>query len=729
MIDGIGGAKPECVVQVLLPLALHGAYSYLARDQLAPGTVVTVPLGKRKITGVVWTSSGDNKIPDRDRLRAIYNVVDGKPLPEDLVKFVDWVAAYTISSPGSVLRMVLRVPEALGAPRQMTGYRLGNVRPDRMTSARSRVIELLAEGRTLTRSDISQRASVSSSVVKALMEMGTLTPFDLPALAPFLPPDVNAPGPQLSPCQTDAALHLCSEVLKGQHSTYLIDGVTGSGKTEVYFEAMATALQKGHQVLLMMPEIALTTEFLGRFERRFKAPAAEWHSGLSRQERERVWRGVSNGAVGAVIGARSALFLPFCNLGLIVVDEEHDAAYKQSEGVIYHARDMAIVRAMLASAPAILVSATPSLETYVNAKQGKYGQVDLPNRHGGALVPHISLSDLRTQPPETGRWLNEDVMAALEETLEAGDQSLLFLNRRGYAPLTLCRTCGFRLECPACDSWLVEHRFQLRLKCHHCGFSAPVPILCPYCGKEDNLVPCGPGVERIVEEIAERIPSARRAILSSDHLQSLSTMRDVVASIKERKVDILVGTQLVAKGHHFPNLTFVGVVDADFGLTHGDLRASERCYQLLHQVSGRAGRETRPGRVLLQTHMPEHPVLQALVSGGRDAFLQREAEMRREAGLPPFGRLVALIVSAPGAVEVRNAAQMLARGRPHEEGITVLGPAEAPLSVVRGRHRMRFLIKANRNVQVQLSVRRWLEGVKTPSSVRISIDVDPQNFL
>jgi primosomal protein N' (replication factor Y) len=719
----------ETVVQVLLPLALEGAYSYLSEGPLAAGRLVRVPLGPREVTGVVWPGRADAGVPERTRLRPVLQVLDTPPLPDDLVRFVDWVADYTVSPPGSVLRMTLRVPEALGPERRIAGVRLTPARPERMTPARARVIELMAEGQTLTGGDVVRMAQVSASVVKGLAASGTLETVELPALAPFPAPDAALPPPDLSPAQGAAAARVREIVARRAHRTVLIDGVTGAGKTEVYLEAVGEALRLGRQAVILLPEIALTAEFLARFEARFAAPAAEWHSGLARRERERVWRGVASGAARVVIGARSALFLPFGALGLVVIDEEHETAFKQEDGVIYHARDMGVVRAMLASAPAILASATPSLESHVNAEQGKYERLSLPERHGGAAMPAIRAVDLRERPPERGRWLGPDLVAAIGETLAAGEQSLLFLNRRGYAPLTLCRKCGFRLECPQCDAWLVEHRFHRELRCHHCGYAGRVPERCPYCASEHSLVPCGPGVERIVEEVAERFADARRAILSSDHLTGIGAMREVIAAIKAREVDILVGTQMVAKGHHFPNLTLVGVVDADFGLAHGDPRTAERTYQLLHQVAGRAGREGLAGRALLQTHMPEHPVLDALVHGGRDAFYEREAAMRQEAGLPPFGRLVALIVSAPGGEQAGQAARQLVRAKPHAQGIEVLGPADAPLAVIRGRHRVRFLVKARRGAPAQDFVRRWLARVKLANQVRVTVDVDPQSFL
>ena len=570
---------------------------------------------------------------------------------------------------------------------------------------------------------------MSDGVVRGLIEAGSFEAVDLPTEAPFPEPDIGLRGKALSAEQSAAAARLRQRVEEGRFAALLLDGVTGSGKTEVYFEAVAEALARGGQALILLPEIALTSQFLDRFEARFGCRPAEWHSELSQRERRRVWRGVAEGRARVVVGARSALFLPFSHLGLIVVDEEHEAAFKQEEGVIYHARDMAVVRASLGQFPVILSSATPSLETVVNAEQGRYERIALPERHGAAELPRIVAIDMRGEPPERGRWLSPRLVSEIAEALSRGEQAMLFLNRRGYAPLTLCRTCGHRIECPQCSSWLVEHRFRRELVCHHCGYTAPVPKACPSCGAEDTLVACGPGVERIAEEVAELFPEARAAILSSDNLRGPQSHEEVFHAIEAREVDIIVGTQIVAKGHHFPWLTVVGVVDADLGLENGDLRAAERTFQLLQQVAGRAGRAERPGRVFLQTYMPEHGVMRALVSGDRDAFLKREAEARERVGLPPFGRLVGVVVSSENAAQAQKFARDMARAAPRAEDVSVLGPAPAPLALLRGRTRLRFLVKAARNVNVQAYMQAWLGEMKVPGSIRVSVDIDPYSFL
>jgi primosomal protein N' (replication factor Y) len=510
----------------------------------------------------------------------------------------------------------------------------------------------------------------------------------------------------------------------------LLDGVTGSGKTELYFEAIAAALAKDKQALVLMPEIALTSHFIARCQQRFGAKPAEWHSGVSAPTRGRVWRAVAQNEAKLVVGARSALFLPFPELGLIVVDEEHDAGYKQDERVTYQARDMAVLRGSLGEIPVVLSSATPSIESLVNAAQGRYHYIKLEQRYKAARLPDIAAIDMRATPPERGKWLSPVLIEAIGETLARGEQALLFLNRRGYAPVTVCRKCGFKFECPNCSAWLVEHRFRRRLECHHCGTFVPIPETCPNCGAEHSLVPCGPGIERIDEEIAGLFPDARRALLSSDLTPSVSDLRETLREIEDREVDIVIGTQLVAKGHHFPGLALVGVVDADLGLAHADPRAAERTFQLLNQVTGRAGREAIPGRGLLQTYMPEHPVIQVLASDDRDAFLAREIEARKAAMLPPFGRLAALLVSASSRDAAESYARTLARAAPAAQKIEVLGPAEAPLAVIRGRFRFRLLVKAAREADLQAYLRLWLSEMPKPKGdVRLNVDIDPYSFL
>lgn len=720
------------VVPVLVPLPVPGAYSYAVPEGLAvePGSVVQVPVGPRKLIGVVWDGENDDRL-DPKKLRPITLAFDCPPLSKEMRDFIDWVANYTLSPPGLVARMAIRAPAALEPEPMVEGLRYLGGPPERLTPARTRVLDLAnQEDIPWTRSGLAHAAGVSLSVIDGLTAQGI---FETVFLAP--PPVVARPdpdyiAPRIEGPQKKAAEEIVDSIRTGGFSTSLIDGVTGSGKTEVYFEAIAETLRRGKQVLILLPEIALTASFLERFQDRFGAKPGEWHSDLSPRMREKVWRGVVTGEVQVVAGARSALFLPFENLGLIIVDEEHDPAYKQEDRVFYNARDMAVVRARIGDFPIVLVSATPSVESQVNGLSGRYNTVHLPTRFGDAAMPDLHLIDMRRHPPERGGFLSPVLIRAIAKTIGRGEQALLFLNRRGYAPLTLCRVCGHRFQCPQCSSWLVEHRFKNQIQCHQCGYSEPTPEACPECGTLDHLVACGPGVERIAEEVEKHFPDARTIVMSSDLLGGVKRMRLELEAIAKGDADIVIGTQLVAKGHNFPLMTLVGIVDSDLGLSNGDPRAAERTFQLLSQVTGRAGRTGRKSHGLLQTFQPQHPVMQAIVSGDASAFYEREIAEREKAILPPFGRLASLIVSADTRADAESHARGLRAAAPKVSGISVLGPAEAPLALVRGRHRFRLLVHGRRNSDMQAFLRAMLaNGPKQRGSVQIQLDIDPQSFL
>ncbi|MFS8036427.1 primosomal protein N' [Xanthobacter sp. AM11] len=721
-------------VDVLLPLGLDAAYSYLLPEgmEVSPGDLVHVPLGTKSVIGVVWprAQAAGGTAVETGKLKAVKAKLDYAPLPPDLLKLIDWMADYTLAPRGMVLRMALRHGESPGTARERVGVRRTDAAPARMTAARARLLDLLADGFVRGKGEAAREAGVSPSVVDGLIDDGTLEAVVLPPEPAAYPPDPDHTATALSGPQAAAAQALQAAVAAHGFGVFLLDGVTGSGKTEVYFEAVARAIRDGRQALILLPEIALTQAFLDRFTTRFGVKPAEWHSGVSSRRRARVLNEVASGQVKVVAGARSALFLPFRDLGLIIVDEEHDPAYKQEDGVAYHARDMAVVRARLAGAPIVLASATPSLETEVNARRGRYHRLALPVRFGGAKVPGLSPIDLRRDGPPKGRWISPRLEAEVADTLAAGGQALLFLNRRGYAPLTLCHACGHRMRCPSCTAWLVEHRFRRRLTCHHCGYQAPVPEACPACHAKDSLVAVGPGVERLQEEVQTLFPAARSLVLSSDLLGGVERMRAELDAVAKGEVDVVVGTQLVAKGHNFPGLALVGVVDADVGLGHGDPRAAERTFQLVHQVAGRAGRGKAEGRGFIQTHMPEHPVMRALVTGDRDAFYDTEIAAREEAQLPPFGRMASLVVSASEGHAAEGHARRLAVSAPLVEGVRILGPAEAPLAVLRGRHRWRLLVRAPRGFDLSRYLRAWREVAPRPTgNVKVAIDVDPQSFF
>jgi primosomal protein N' (replication factor Y) len=722
----------DTIASVLVPVAVPVAYTYKvpAGQSVVPGTIVRVPLGTREVIGAVWDGEPDAAI-NPNKLKSISHVYDTTPpLDKDLRRFVDWVAGWTLGAPGMVVRMVLRSEEALQPEAPVSGVRrIEGAEPERMTPARRRVLETMEDGFAWTKSGLAHAAGVSASVIDGLVQQSVLEVVSLPAAPPPPRPQIDYAQKDLTPAQQAAAEKLSESFDKGAPVT-LIDGVTGSGKTEVYFEAIAETLRRDKQALVLLPEIALTEQFLRRFEQRFGVYPAEWHSEITPKNRARVWRGVASGDVRVVIGARSSLFLPFKELGLIIVDEEHDAAFKQDDRVPYSARDMAVVRGHISRFPVVLASATPSIESRVNAEQGRYGLVELPDRASGAALPDLSAIDMRLDGPEQGRWLAPGLVGAIKETYANGDQALLFLNRRGYAPLTLCRTCGHRFQCPHCSTWLVEHRFQKKLVCHHCGHNERVPESCPSCQSTNTLVACGPGVERIAEEVSDLFPQARTLVLSSDLPGGPERLKREMKVVEEGGADIIIGTQLVAKGHNFPKLKLVGVVDADLGLAHGDPRAAEKTFQLLAQVTGRAGRVAGGGKGFLQTYSADHPVIKALLSNDKHAFYQAEIEARRAAGLPPFGRLAAVVISGPDRNFAEGFARQLARVAPPDQAVTLLGPAEAALAMVRGRYRFRLLAMAPKQYDLQSYIRGWLSsGPKPTKGLRVQIDIDPQHFL
>lgn len=694
------------------------------------GAFVEVPLGPRRVLGVVW-GAGEGSF-DPARIRPVARVLDAAPMGDAMRTFLMRAADYTLTPIPAMLRLATRAPGLADPPGPRKVYRKGTQEPDRMTDARGRVMAVLGDygGAAFTLSELADLADVTTSVVKGLARQGALIEEEAPRDMAFPHLDPDLPGKALAEDQSQAVGQLVAAVRAGAYGTTLLKGVTGSGKTEVYLEAVAETLRLGRQALVLLPEIALTSEFLQRVEDRFGTKPGEWHSGVTQTERRRLWRMAGEGKVGLVVGARSALFLPFRDLGLIVVDEEHDTSYKQEDGVHYNARDMAVLRASLTDAQVILASATPCLETWVNAETGKYGRIDLTSRFGAAEMPDLRALDMRAESLEPSRWISPTLAAHVQARMDAGEQSLLFLNRRGYAPVTVCRACGHQIGCDHCDARMVEHRFLKRLVCHQCGDTKPMPEACPHCHLTGKLAPVGPGVERLAEEVGQRFPTARVAVLSSDLFGSARALKDKIREIADGGADIIIGTQLVAKGHNFPLLTLVGVIDADLGLQGSDLRAAERTFQLMRQVSGRAGRSARPGLALLQSFQPDHPVIRAILSGDEEAFWRAEAEERRVTGMPPFGRLAGIVLSSTDVQEVFDFGTALARldGPLRQIGAQVFGPAPAPVARVRGRHRVRLLVKAAKGVALQPALKEWVSQVRPPTNLRLTIDIDPQSF-
>ncbi len=720
------------VVGVLTTEPLGRVLDYKAPEGgCGDGDFVEVPLGPRRVLGVVW-GPGEGTF-DPAKVRSVGRVLDAPPMRAELRAFLARAADYTLTPLPAMLRLATRAPGLGDPPSMRRVYRLAGAAPNQMTDARFRVIEALRGfgGAAVTLVEITDVAGVTASVVKGLVKAGVVLEEDAPRDTPF--PALNPAGAaRLEGDQIVAGDALVATVAMGGYATTLLKGVTGSGKTEVYLEAVAECLRGGRQALVLLPEIALTADFLMRVEARFGARPAEWHSGVTMTERRRVWRMVGRGEAQLVVGARSALFLPFRELGLIVVDEEHDSSYKQEDGVLYHARDMAVLRAAIVGAPVVLASATPSLETWANVQAGKYARVDLTARYGAADMPLMRAIDMRAEKLANNAWISDSLAREVTARVAAGEQAMLFLNRRGYAPVTLCRACGNQIGCDDCDARMVEHRFQKRLVCHQCGATKPVPVACPSCGVEGRMAAVGPGVERLAEEVAARFPQARVAVLSSDLFGSARALKEMIVTIAEGGADIIIGTQIVAKGHNFPRLTLVGVIDADLGLQGSDLRAAERTFQLMRQVAGRAGRVSgRQGVALLQTHQPDHAVIRAILGGNEEAFWTAEAAERRMAGVPPYGRMAGIILSSPDVAQVFDFAGELARrdGPLRAVGAQVFGPAPAPIARVRGRHRVRLLVKADKGVALQAALAAWVGQLRLPSQIRLAIDIDPQSFL
>ena len=723
--------QPVSRVRVVLLTQAIGPLDYRLPDGMdaKPGCVVIVPLGPRKLAGVVWDDGvfGDEAV-DAKRLRAVIEVVDCPPVGPGLRRLVDWVTDYYLTSHAAVLRMVLASSAALSPAGTITEYRRTGYEPSRMTPQRAVALDALEDAQGLVR-ELAAEAGVSDAVIRGLIKAGAFEPVTINVDTPFPKPEPDFHQPELSKAQASAAASMVEAVRAGKFDPIVLDGVTGSGKTETYFEAVAESVRLGKQVLVLLPEIALTQPFLKRFTARFGVEPAVWHSNMRSTQRRRVWRTVTDGSAKVLVGARSALFLPFANPGLIIVDEAHETSFKQEDGVRYHARDVAVMRGKMQGFPVVLASATPALESRYMVSIGRYRGLEIPSRFGAAKLPTIKAIDLTLDAPERQHWIAPTLLKALEERIERGEQSLLFLNRRGFAPLTLCRTCGHRFQCPNCTSWMVEHRLVRRLACHHCGYVMPPPDECPECTEKDSLVACGPGVERICDEVNRLFPDARTIVATSDTLWSPEKAAEFVARVESKSIDIIIGTQLVTKGYHFPELTLVGIIDADLGLEGGDLRAAEKTFQQIAQAAGRAGRGEKPGEVFIQTRNPQHPVIAALVAGERDSFYDAETEQRKAAGAPPFGRFAAIIISSEDEREAIEAARAVGGAAPKADGMVVYGPAPAPLSMLRGRYRQRLLVHAQRSVEIQSIIREWLGSLQFPRGVRVGVDVDPYSFL
>lgn len=722
------------IAGVLLPLPFNDVFDYYVEDNVSVGQIVRVKFGRDEQIGVVWKIGKSCNLDDK-KIKPIIEVLDYPLLSAELMKLVSFVAEYNMAFLGLALKMVLSVKAVFDDKKTTTLYHWsGKTLAEakiKNSDARHRVLDFVKLGSSI-KADICKCAVVSPSVVDGLISAGVLVPQVVEKIKDYDKPQAGHQDVILNEEQLYAANNLSAKVGSGFFATLLF-GVTGSGKTEVYFEALAKAIEDGKQVLVLVPEIALTSQWLNRFERRFGVKPCSWHSNLTINERVDNWRAIIEGRAKVIVGARSALFLPYMDLGLIVVDESHDHSFKQEEIVNYQARDMAVVRAKFENIPIILSTATPDLETMCNVESEKYEVVKLTSRFAAAEMPEIKIVDLTKDKPKKGSWgaswLAPSLIEAIEKNLSNNEQTMLFLNRRGYAPLTICRDCGHRIQCPHCTAWLTEHKKINALVCHQCGHKISIPKVCPECKSEDGLVACGPGVERVAEEIKNRFPNARVKLVSSDITPSLAEVSGIISDMENGLVDIIIGTQILAKGHHFPILTLVGIIDADLGLMGSDLRACEQTFQLLSQVSGRAGRGDKKGVVYVQTLNPKNEVLKSLVDNDFTKFLSLEKRTRKMLNMPPFGKLAAIIVSGADRSLTERMANYLGTISPNTDTISTLGPAPAPIHMLRGRYRYRLLLKTHKNIKIQAIIKDWLGKVNCPKSVRINVDIDPYSFM
>ena len=724
------------IVKVLVANIPNAGYDYRLTEPADIGTFVRVHVMNRPCIGVIW-GIGDSNLPAA-KIKNISSVFSHKLNVSDL-QWIGRMSEWTLIPMGMVLRLIVNIPDAFCPPRMEPLYAYNSDASCRMTQNRQAVADAYSsnDNDAMTISDIQNIARVSNAVVRSMIKNETLIPVgEQPKQKNAAPITYHDCGNiKLNNQQQAAADTIGQSVQAGGFSVHLLDGITGSGKTQVYFDSAWRAYSMGRSVLLMMPEIALTAQFMSRFKNRFGENPVVWHSNLTADRRREIWHGVLDGTIKMVVGTRSALFLPWQDLGLIVIDEEHDTSYKQEDMGNYHARDMAILRAKISGIPVVLASATPSAETLENVNLGKYQHLKLTSRFGGAQLPDISTIDLRENRPEpytvdeteqTG-FLSQPLCDALAETLFAGHQAMLFINRRGFAPITQCKKCGWTSVCPECSVGMTYHKRIGKLLCHMCGRTMPMPKTCPDCGGDVSMR--GVGLEKIEQEVNVRFPNARKALVSSDIITSRQSLERLVNKIEQGEIDIIIGTQILAKGHHFPNLTLVGVIDADMGLFGTDFRAAEHTFQQLFQVAGRAGRGEYAGRVLLQTYQPEHPVLTAICASDRDSFMQTDMMGRKMANMPPYGQLIAVIVEGQRESALQSYCNALRDAIPNLKGAKIMGPITAQIYQIRNWYRMRFLVAGPRNANLQPVVSHWLESVKQPVNIRVKIDVNPMNFM
>jgi len=714
-------------LSVLLPINIDRPFTYSSEEKLDIGTIVKVSFGKRELYGVVWEADKIEKKPDNIKIKSIIEVVgEGKDyiLPKDMVYFIKWISDYYLMPLGLVLKASLKQQFFQKKSRASYVLKINPKHQAKITEKQKIVLEEFKQNKIIDKRSLITKTGISNSIISRMIKNEILIEEEA--------------HENITKINLDTKIELNSDQLKASRAlvkstknneVVLLDGITGSGKTEVYLSAVNEILHQGDQVLILLPEITLTHDFVHNLKKRYKYQIAEWNSSLTENQRRNIWFGVLNKEIKLIIGARSSLFLPFKKLGLIIVDEEHDQSYKQEDGIIYNARDMAILKSKQLNIACILSTATPSVESYDNVLQNKFQRTSLKNRFHGTQLPSIKFIDMRKADKIKESFLPVEIVEDIKANYERGEQSLLFLNRRGYSPLSICSKCGVRVDCPNCDTWLVLHKNNSQYICHKCGHTEDTNKECKSCHSQNTIVPSGRGIERVDEEIARIFPEIKRMIFSSDYLNNPTDILSALEKIKNNEIGLIIGTQLVSKGYNFPNLTYVGVLDGDFGLELSDIRSAERTYQILNQVAGRAGRMKEDSVVKILTHMPEHPIIQSITNNQKEDFYNTELAIRKSAGMPPFSRLASIIISSSDKVLLLDYVRRLDKLKNTPKNIDVFGPIEAPLSKLRKKYRMRFLIRSPKNSHIQFYIERWLKTLKINPKIRVVVDVDPYNFL
>ncbi len=714
-------------LSVLLPINIDRPFTYSSEEKLDIGTIVKVSFGKRELYGVVWEADKIEKKPDNIKIKSIIEVAgEGKEytLPIDMLHFIKWISDYYLMPLGLVLKASLKQQFFQKKSRASYVLKINPIHQSKITEKQKTVLEEFDQDKIIDKSSLITKTGISNSIISRMIKNEILIEEEAQENITRINLDTKI---ELNLDQLKASRVLIKSIKNNE--VVLLDGITGSGKTEVYLSAVNEILHQGNQVLILLPEITLTHDFVHNLKKRYKNQIAEWNSSLTENQRRNIWFGVLNKEIKLIIGARSSLFLPFKKLGLIIVDEEHDQSYKQEDGIIYNARDMAILKSKQLNIACILSTATPSIESYDNVLQHKFKRTSLKNRFHGTQLPSIKFIDMRKAHKINESFLPVELVKDIKANYDRGEQSLLFLNRRGYSPLSICSKCGVRVDCPNCDTWLVLHKNNSQYICHKCGHTEDTSKECKSCHSKDTIVPSGRGIERVDEEIARVFPEMKRMIFSSDYLNNPIDILSALEKIKNNEIDLIIGTQLVSKGYNFPNLTYVGVLDGDFGLELSDIRSAERTYQILNQVAGRAGRMKEDSVVKILTHMPDHPIIQSITNNQKEDFYNTELAIRKSAGMPPFSRLASIIVSSSDKSLLLDYVRRLDELKNTPKDIDVFGPIEAPLSKLRKKYRMRFLIRSPKNSHIQFYIERWLKTLKINPKIKVVVDVDPYNFL